>query len=204
MKAQIEAYNDIIHKVSVLYKDLDLARYENHKGRKLALTIDVIISLGVFKHTHGIETKKAVYQIFQPNCSYKTFVVNLNRFAPLASIILSFMLYLNKKHCHVVKHTDSTNIPVCQFRNANTHKTMKELASFGGTSRGVFYGIRLHLTTDLNRNFLALKFVTAKVDERDVFPELNEGLRGIFVADSGYLGLDFKDRCMIQGIALCW
>lgn len=187
MQANITAYTDILHKVRSFYKELGLAEQEPTRGRKLALTVEVTIALGIFKQTHGIVTKKAVYDIFEPNCSYKTFVVNLNRFAYLATLILSLLLYCNKKIAHVVKYTDSTDIPVCLFKNANGHRVMKELATFAGSSHGVFYGLRLHLTVDLRRNALAVKFTTANIDQRDVFPSLNHDMNGIFVADNGYL-----------------
>jgi hypothetical protein len=136
---------------------------------------------------HGIETKKAVYLIFKPSCSYKTFVVNLNRFAPLAAIILLLIMQFNRSIAHIVKYTDSTNIPVCLFKNANSHKTMKDIASFSSCGHGIFYGLRLHLTVDFNRHILSMMFTTGKTDERDVFIELNAGLRGIFIGDNGYL-----------------
>lgn len=187
MQAKISAYNDIIHKVSLFYKGLGFDRYENKKGRKLALTIETSLALGIFKQTHGIETKKAVYLIFKPPCSYKTFVVNLNRFAHLAAMILICLLQFNQSIAHVVKYTDSTDIPVCCFKNANDHKTMKGVASFSSCGHGVFYGLRLHLTVDFNRHILSIMLTTAKTDERDVFMKLNAGLRGIFIGDNGYL-----------------
>lgn len=195
MKAtKIDAYNDIVHKVDIFYKHLKLNKHENIKGRKLAVPIKDILSLALFKQIYGIETKKSLYKIFQPKCSYKTFVVNLNRFAPLAGIILILIMQINKLNSHIVKHTDSTDIPVCLTRKAKYHKTMKFLASWKKTSKGSFYGLKLHITTDLNRRLLAVRFTTGKVDDRNVFESLNKDLSGIFIVDAGYISEELSQR----------
>jgi len=188
MKAELTAYNDIIHQVNVLYKGLKLDRLEKKtKGRKLAISIPVILAYGIFKQTYGIETKKSAYKLLNPGCSYKTFVVNLNRFAPLAALILSVILYINQLFAHTVKYSDSTDIPVCKNEHVKRHKTMKLIASWGGTSTGTFYGIKLHITTDYNRRLLKVRFASGRVDERDGFEKMNADLEGIFVCDAGYI-----------------
>ena len=188
MKAELTAYNDIIHLVSVCYKGLKLDELgKKTKGRKLAIPVNQILAMGLFKQAKGITTKKAVYEILEPNCSYKTFVVNLNRFAPLATLILSIILYINQTFAHTIKYTDSTDIPVCLPQHGKSHKTMKLLASWGGTSTGTFYGIKLHITTDFNRRLLKVRFASGRVDERDVFERMNADLEGIFVCDAGYI-----------------
>lgn len=187
MQAEISAYNDIIHKVSFFYKSLQLDRFENKKGRKLALSIPEILALGIFKQRFDIETKKSVYEICQLNCSYKTMVVNLNRFAPLAGLIISLIMYINRLLAHPIKYTDSTDIPVCKGEHASYHKTMKLFASWAGTSTGTFYGLKLHITTDFHQRLLKIRFASGKVDERDVFEKMNDSLEGIFVLDAGYI-----------------
>jgi len=84
MRTFIQVYETIKQKVKVFSKYLRFDKLINKIGRKLALTIEEIISLALFKQTNGIAAKKSLYKIFQPDCSYKTLVVNLNRFAPLA------------------------------------------------------------------------------------------------------------------------
>lgn len=190
MRAQIELYNDIIVKVWIFYKGLRLDKLEKDKGRKLAIPIPAIIALSIFKQRAAIETKKSVYDIFKPECSYKTMVVNMNRFAPLAGWILVLIIKTNQRsqNQHLVKHTDSTDIPVCLNRKAKKHKTMKVLADWGKTGKGWFYGLKLHLTTDLERRMLAIKFTSGNVPDSQVFMKLNKDLLGIFLADAAYIG----------------
>ena len=81
IKANIQVFNDILDKVKTMIKIINQIEKKNPQGRKLALTQEEIIALGIFKQTQGIKTKKAIYEIFQLTCSYKTLVVNLNRFS---------------------------------------------------------------------------------------------------------------------------
>lgn len=182
-----KAYCLIKEKILFLYEKLQLPKQEKEKGRKLKISIPNIITLGLFKQRENIATKKALYEIVEPPCSYKTLVVNLNRFAPLVGIILAQLLKWNQKDSHRIKHTDATDIPVCANRKARNHKTMDMLADWGKTGKGWFYGLKLHLTTDFNRKPLSIVFSSGNVNDRSVFLKLNKNLDGIFVADSGYL-----------------
>ncbi len=130
MKTVISLYSKTRKVVKFFYQQLRLNKQEKHKGRKLALSITDTISLALFKQSNGIPTKKGIFEIFEPKCSYKTLVVNLNRFAHLALLILVSILKLNQRNSHLVKHTDSINIPVCLKKNGNEHKTMKGLAQW--------------------------------------------------------------------------
>lgn len=63
---------------------------------------------------------------------------------------------------------------------------MSLLSSWGKTGKGWFYGLKLHLTTDLNRNLLAFQFTSGNIHDSKVFLSLNKNLEGIFVTDAGY------------------
>lgn len=182
----IQIFNKLRQTVKWFYSQLKLNKFEKTKGRKLAIPIIDSISLALFKQRQNILTKKSVFEIFKPKCSYKTLVVNLNRFAQLALIILLALLKINHKQASLVKHTDSTDLPVCLPKNARRHRIMEFFSSWGKTGKGWFYGLKLHLTTDLNRKLLSFKFSSGNVHDSQVFLELNKNLEGIFVADAGY------------------
>lgn len=187
METKIILYEKIKTVVSFFSRHLKFDKFKNIIGRKLALTIEDIISIALFKQKNQIATKKSVYEILSPKCSYKTLVVNLNRFAMLAVIILTLLLKINRKNPHLVKHIDSTDLPVCLFKNANNHRTMQDLAAFGKNSKGTFYGLKMHIVTDLHRKILRIKFTAGNVDDREMVMPLSEDLIGIFMADAGYV-----------------
>lgn len=181
--------NKIQQTVKFFSRKLRFDKFQNKTGRKLAIPINNILSLALYKQRQHIATKKAVWDEFRNHydCSYKTFVVNLNRWYFLALIIIVALLRVNQQNSHPIKHIDATDIPVCKFKNAHFHKTMKGLAEFARTSKGTFYGLKLHIISDLKRKILSIKFTGGKTDDRDVVIEMSEGLTGIFIADAGYV-----------------
>ena len=197
MNTYIRLHSDILAKVKFFSKQLQLKLHKS-TGRKLALSGEETIALAIFKQTVGIPTKKAVWKIFKPKESYKTFCVQMNKFAVYALIILNMILKWNQKNAHVVKHTDSTDVPVCLNKNAKHHKTMKDLASWGHSGKGWYYGLKMSLTSDLNRNVLAISFASANSDDRKTFKEMNKNMDGIFVADAGYISKDLEKEFYIE------
>jgi len=182
-------FDKIKQTVKFFSTKLRFDKFQNATGRKLAISINNILSLALYKSKQGITTKKAVWDEFKNhfNCTYKTFVVNLNRWYFLALIILTLLMKINRKNSHLIKHIDSTEIPVCLFKNAHAHKTMKHFASYRKKGNTAFYGLKLHIITDLKRQLLSIRFTGAKTDDRDVVIKMSEGLTGMFVADAGYI-----------------
>lgn len=196
---EIQVYESIRQKVALISKSLRFDKLISTLGRKLALTIEDSISLALFKQKQNIETKKSIYEIFGPSCSYKTLVVSLNRWAKLALVVLALLLKFNRRQAHLIKHTDSTDIPVCRNKNARYHKTMREYAAWSHNGQTYYYGLKLHLTSDLDRNVLAVKFTAANVDDRQVCLSLNRELIGIFVADTGYVSSELEKNFFVEG-----
>ena len=194
----LQVYQFLKDKVNFIYKKLELSKYENTTGRKLKISIPQTITLALYKQTQGIVAKKSIWNDFKKilKCSYKTLVVNMNRRALLALFIIKILLKNNRKSSHLVKHTDSTDIPVCLNKNGKRHKTMYGLAEWGHSGKGWFYGLKLHLTADLVRNILSIAFAPGNVSDKAMFMKLNKHLEGIFVADAGYVsqGLE-KEFC---------
>ena len=187
-------YTNILQKVRYFYNQLQLKKLEKTTGRPLAIKMEELLTLALIKQKSGIETKKGLYETYEPRCSYKTLVVNLNRFVLLALTILNAIMKWNQKHAHPIKHTDSTDIPVCLNKNATHHKTMFGVSRWGHSGKGYYYGLKLIITTDLNQKLLALKVIKANTDDRKVFTDLNKNMTGIFVADAGYLGEKLKKQ----------
>lgn len=198
MTTVIKLYNDIVAKVRFFFKQLNLKIKVSSTGRPLKINPIEIISLSLFKQTNGIKTKKAIWKIFDLEASYKTLAVNMNRFALWAIIILNAILRWNQTHAHIIKHTDSTDVPVCLAKNARHNKTMNGIASWGYSAKGWFYGLKMLLTADLNRNILAVRFASGNAGEREVFKRMNKDLLGIFVADAGFLSKDLEREFYIE------
>ncbi len=187
--------------VSLFLPYCNLKEYLKKTGRKLALPIIELLSLSLFWHLQGIATKKSVYDLLSlaAFCSYKTFVVNVNRLAPIALQIIGIILTHNRKLAHVIKHTDSTDIPVCLMKNVDHHKTMKDVATLSKNSRGWYYGLQLHLTRDFMGKSLAMRITTADAPVRETAKDMNRDLWGVIILDSGYVKEELQNEMNVEG-----
>lgn len=201
MNVSIPLYNGIREVVKFFSNKLNLSKYENKIGRKTKLKIEEVISLAIYKNSGGANTKKFLWKTFNLKklCTYKTLVVSLNRCAPIAMKILFLIMQMNKNDQHLIKHIDSSEIPVCLFKNAHSHKTMKGLTSFNRGAKGIYFGLKIHLISDVKRKILAVRITTADVNDREYVIPLAEGLEGIFIADAGYVSGKLQQEFYQEG-----
>ena len=199
MKTFIQIYEDIVAKVKFFYKQLKLDKQEKSTGRPLSLPNTETISLALYKQTNGIPTKKSVYKTFKPKCSYKTLVVNMNRVAIKSLMILVAIMRANRSTSHPIKHIDSTDIPVCLNKNAKHHRGMRGFAKWGRNGKGFYYGLKLHIVTDLKRDLLSVAFTPGNTDDRKPVKKLVADMSGIFVADAGYISQALANEIHVEG-----
>lgn len=198
LQVPIKAYRWLREIVTKIYCKLNLQKYETPKGRKEIIHNFDAITLTLFKQYQGIATKKSLFEIIAPNCSYKTLVVSINRTLELLRKIIGYLCLSNRYHAHLVKHTDSTDLPVCSNRKIRSHKTMVDYAARSKTSKGWFYGLKLHISADLKGKILSVQFTSGNTDDRVIFPKLNRDLDGIFIADAGYISKDLTREFFIE------
>ena len=185
--------------VERIVQSLDLTKVVPTVGRPRDLSLTETLTAALFWHQSQITTKKKCWQLLEPHCSYKTFVVSINRLAALALRILLVILREHGAAAHRVKHVDSTDVPVCTVRKASRHRTMAGLAQWSKTGKGWFYGLKLHLIADLEGRILSLCFTPGNTDDRVPVLDLARDLDGVFVADAGYVSADLAQRFHREG-----
>lgn len=170
------------------------------RGRPRKISPLDAMTLSLYQHQSTRATKKSVYEDFKEElrCSYKTLVVSMNASARPCLRLIHIMMRLGRTFQHLVKYTDSTDIPVCLKKNADEHKTMADFASFGRSSKGWFYGMRMTLTRDDDGKILGVRFATANSNDRDTFRKVNKDIFGIIVADAGYVSKKLEDDMNIE------
>jgi len=170
------------------------------KGRPRKISPIDAMTLSLYQHQSTRATKKSVYEDFKDvlKCSYKTLVVSMNASAILCLRLIRVIMRLGRKYEHPVKYTDATDIPVCLKKNADKHRTMNDLASFGRSSKGWFYGLKMTLTRDAAGRMLGVKFTSANANDRETFRQINQDIFGIIVADAGYVSKDLEDDMNIE------
>jgi hypothetical protein len=207
MNLSLTIYTTLKHKITHICTLLKIPEREHSKGRKPTLTNSEAITVAVLKQRQNVATKKSFFEILEPPCRYNAFVRAINKTAKYLARITAALLVSAQKDTHTVKFTDATDIPVCLNKNGKRHKTMRALAAWSKTGKGSFYGLKLHLSADLTGRVLALKFTPGNSDDRAIFREMNKKLRGLFVADAGYVSKDLerdffieRERMVITGV----
>lgn len=122
----------------------------------------------------------------------------MNKAAIICLRILAILMRFNKQNDHLVKYTDATDIPVCLKKNADGHKTMKGLASFGRSAKGWFYGLKMTMTRDYDGKLLALRFTLPGANDRDICRDINKDINGIIVLDAGYVSYQLEKDMYIE------
>ncbi|MBI5400748.1 MAG: IS982 family transposase [Candidatus Yonathbacteria bacterium] len=199
MNTFLTIYDKLKTIVSQVFRTLKFKEREHPKGRKSILSNSETVTCAILWRKQDIGSKKSLYEILEPPLSYNRFVVALNRTAKYLAAVVTAVMKSLRKNSQPVKFTDSTDIPVCQNKNASRHQTMKGLAAWSKTSKGLFYGLKLHLSADFQGKVLALKFTSGNSNDRAIFRKMNEKLRGLFVADAGYVGEEFERSFFVEG-----
>jgi hypothetical protein len=88
MRLVCHAYQVIQRKVRKLVRFLKLYTLTAKVGRKLSLSIADALTYGLYWKKANLKTKKALWELVEPDCCYKTFVVSLNRWSVIAAFIL--------------------------------------------------------------------------------------------------------------------
>ena len=122
----------------------------------------------------------------------------INRTLEYLAQVIALIIRVFRRYTHLVKFTDATETPVCLLKNSKRHKTMAEFATKSKSSKGYYFGLKTHISADLEGRILALKFTSANGNDRAAFKKMNEKLRGLFVADAGYVGEEFTRDFYIE------
>lgn len=199
MNTYITIYQNLKSIVTDIFSSLTLSNRTHPKGRKPTIGNIEAVALAFMARRQNIATKKALYEIMEPLCSYNTFVRTLNRVIGELAYIAGAIMQALGEGTHPVKHTDSTDIPVCLVKNGKVHRTMRGIAQWSKTGKGWFFGLKLHLSSDLRGRVLALRLTPGNSDDRGIFRKMNEKLRGIFVADAGYISKELERDFFIEG-----
>jgi hypothetical protein len=168
---------------------------ERIPGRKPALTESELVTLAIFRFHLGFSDLKHTYRfyyqylkkLFPDLPRYQNFVCGINLVSGLAGQILKILMKIPGQDNSNLKIIDSLPLPTCDQRRSSTNKVTKGLATISRSSRGWYYGLKLHGVVDELGNLLNVRITTATVDDRFPVKNLIKNLSGKFVADAGYL-----------------
>ena len=173
-----------------------LKLWEPKRGPKRQLSLSEVLTLNILRfYFHIFDLKAFVrlaecsYKVYFPRLpNYENFLKATNQSFPFTVVLVQYLLLLNRRmNKGGVSFLDSTALSVCNNWNISTHQVTKKFSSRGKTSRGWFYGFKLHGACDADGNLLNIRFTTGSEHDSQEAEPLTEGLSGLFVGDAGYL-----------------
>ena len=101
-----------------------------------------------------------------------------------------------------IYYIDSTPLAVCHNRRIAKHRVFAGLAARGKTSMGWFFGFKLHLVFNSQRQIVALKLTKGNVNDTTPVPGLTKDLTGKLFGDKGYIGKKLAAELLRRGLTL--
>lgn len=142
-----------------------------------------------------------LYQTEFPN------LVSYHRFIELKPRIMSYLMLMIKWLCEQsektgVSYVDSTPISVCHNRRISRNRVFKDLARLGKTTKGWFFGLKLHLILNEKGQLHNLKITRGNTDDRTPLLELAQDLEGLLFGDRGYIKSALFQQLYERGLKL--
>lgn len=121
---------------------------------------------------------------------------------PGVLVPLCAFLQTLKAKSHGISFIDSTSINVCHSKRISSHRVFAGIAEIGKTTKGWFYGFKLHLVINHKGEFCGCKFTAGNVDDREPVADITKDLFGKLFGDKGYISQNLFDELFDRGLQL--
>ena len=177
------------------------------RHRMTRLSTSEIMTILIFFHYSHYRDFKAYYlqwvriklrQEFPHLLSYKRFV------ALIPSVLVPLCAYLQsiKATSDGLAFVDSTSIAVCHRKRISQHKVFAGMGQLGKSTKGWFFGLKLHLICNHRGELVACRITPGNVDDREPLPEMAKNLWGKLFGDKGYISQPLFEELFANGLQL--
>ena len=177
------------------------------RNRLSRLSPSEIITILIHFHQSHYRDFKSFYllhvcQYLKPEfpklLSYNRFVALIPTiFAPLCAYLQS-----RKATSDGIGFIDSTPIIVCHPKRIRSHKVFKDFAEIGKTTKGWFYGFKLHLICNHKGELISCHITPGNVDDRSPVRKMSKDMHGKLFGDKGYISKRLFDELFSRGLQL--
>ena len=204
-----ELYYRILKIVETLYDNNIASNIKNRKNKNKAKMKDAeIISIQLLIESLG-NTQNSGYLYLKANYPNLANYVERSRFNRLVSALFTVIKTIRTKmprnensECKIV---DSFPLVVNKFGRAYFGKRLREYSNYGycASKKETYYGMKVHVVTDLYGNPIDYLLTKASVDDRDALYELTDmvNIQTLF-GDKGYVGNVSEELKKGKGINL--
>jgi hypothetical protein len=155
-----------------------------------------VLTMEIFGEQQGCHDDASIHRYFAGH--WRHFFPNLGSYPAFArqcaalSVIKQRILDLVFPANGDIHLLDGFPIPLCWNCRGTRCRTFRDVAAWGycATKQEYFYGLRGHLVITLAGTVVAFTVTAAKIDERDVVPNLYGTIRGLLIGDKGFISGD--------------
>ncbi len=164
------------------------------RGPKRRLSPEKVIALNLLRFFLHIKDLKAFHRIIKttdmipemPN--YENFLKATNKAFPIIALFMQILLLQNRMENESGVHfIDSTPVSTCLNRRIFSHKVTSDFASRGKSTKGWFYGFKLHGVCSEKGVLESVIFTSGNINDSKMIEKVTENMKGWFYCDAGYL-----------------
>lgn len=185
----------------------DAKQQHRARGPACCLSHSEIMTILVFFQSSGWRHFKGFYNNFL--CIYykEAFptLPSYHRFIEIMKkVTLHLMLFsqINSGKRTGIYYIDSTCLPTCHIKRSRRHKTFDQVAQYGKTSVGWFFGLKLHLVINNQGELIAFKITRGNESDVSASESLLTTLHGMAFGDKGYISKKLFDKLFEKGLKL--
>ena len=170
--------------------------YYGKRGFRRRLSVRDIMALNLYRFFAQISNLKAFHRFvrqfmadrFPDFPNYENFLKATNKSLPIMVLFVNSILAKNREKCggRRVHFVDSTPVEVCENNKISRHKVAKGFASRGKSTKGWFFGFKLHGACTADMVVESLVFTTGSVHDSQVAGKVTKDILGKAFADAGY------------------
>lgn len=116
--------------------------------------------------------------------SYERFVVLKPRIVHIMMLLLYSMLADPSSKNHFI---DATSIAVCNVKRISRNKLFKHIAKIGKTTKGWFFGFKLHIVINTVGELVSVKLTKGNISDVSVLDSMSQKIKGCIFGDKGYI-----------------
>ncbi|STX81507.1 membrane-associated, metal-dependent hydrolase [Legionella busanensis] len=152
-----------------------------------------------FKHYYHREVLQGhLRKAFPKALSYTRFIARLPRmFVPLCAFLQSLCVPFDG-----LGFIDLTSFAVCHNKRTSSHAIFRDFAKLGKTTKGWFYGFKLHLISNSQGQLCACKLTPGNCDDRKPVEQMTRDMIGKLFADKGYIDQKPNQTLLDRGLQL--
>jgi len=162
-----------------------------------------VISIALMQSCFGVATLKKTFSLVERNyksafpklCSYKQWIARLHALSEITGHLIE-AARLSNGFDFKLSVFDSKPIPVCQsIRHGRVRLLREEGAYFGKSSKGWFFGFKLHAAINIKGHFIGGLLTSGNINDREAANSLAlmaDG--GVALAEFGYRGKQIAEE----------